>query len=170
VEVVKRLLGNLLSDPRNDKYRKVRLGNPRIKESVADRECGVDLLEAVGFRVADKGGELFAVMDEVPGDARLGWIRQAVLLLQRARPSTPPPKQADAKGTRPDGVGEQQGVKRPVDHQVRHVIHQLLVSVTSKIMCQSNQFNRVWLLLICLLYDFLNILVPNSVSASTWLG
>uniref|UniRef100_A0A0E0BI51 UBX domain-containing protein n=1 Tax=Oryza glumipatula TaxID=40148 RepID=A0A0E0BI51_9ORYZ len=58
-------------------------------------------------------------MDEVPGDARLGWIRQAVLLLQRARPSTPPPKQADAKGTRPDGVGEQQGVKRPVDHQIR---------------------------------------------------
>ncbi|EAZ27882.1 hypothetical protein OsJ_11836 [Oryza sativa Japonica Group] len=118
-KVVKRLLGNLLSDPRNDKYRKVRLGNPRIKEAVADRECGVDLLEAVGFRVADKGGELFAVMDEVPGDARLGWIRQAVLLLQRARPSTPPPKQADAKGTRPDGVGEQQGVKRPVDHQIR---------------------------------------------------
>uniref|UniRef100_A0A0D3FLJ9 PUB domain-containing protein n=1 Tax=Oryza barthii TaxID=65489 RepID=A0A0D3FLJ9_9ORYZ len=114
-----RLLGNLLSDPRNDKHRKVRLGNPRIKEAVADRECGVDLLEAVGFRVADKGGELFAVMDEVPGDARLGWIRQAVLLLQRARPSTPPPKQADAKGTRPDGVGEQQGVKRPVDHQIR---------------------------------------------------
>uniref|UniRef100_A0A0E0M0Z8 UBX domain-containing protein n=1 Tax=Oryza punctata TaxID=4537 RepID=A0A0E0M0Z8_ORYPU len=119
VEVVKRLLGNLLSDPRNDRYRKVRLGNPRIKEAVADREGGVDLLEAVGFRVADEGGELFAVMDEVPGDARLGGIRQAVLLLERARPSTPPQMQVDAKETRPNGVSEQQGIKKPVDRQIR---------------------------------------------------
>ncbi|BAF25036.2 Os09g0401600 [Oryza sativa Japonica Group] len=119
VEVVKRLLGNLLSDPRNDKYRKVRLGNPRIKEALADREGGVDLLEAVGFRVADEGGELFALMDEVPGDARLGGIRQAVLLLERARPSTPPQTQADAKETCPNGVSEEQGIKKPVDRQIR---------------------------------------------------
>uniref|UniRef100_A0A0D9XDI9 Uncharacterized protein n=1 Tax=Leersia perrieri TaxID=77586 RepID=A0A0D9XDI9_9ORYZ len=120
VELVKKLLGNLLADPGNEKFRKVRLGNPRIKEAVADREGGLDLLEAVGFRVADDGGELFAVMDEVPGDARLGGIRQAVLLLERARPSTTTPQtQADAKGSCPNGVNERKEVVKPVDRQIR---------------------------------------------------
>ncbi|KAF0915615.1 hypothetical protein E2562_037469 [Oryza meyeriana var. granulata] len=119
VEVVKKLLGNLLADPRNDKYRRVRLGNPRIKEAVADREGGLDLLEAVGFRVVDEGGELFALMDETPEDARLGGIRQAVLLLERAWPSTPPQPQGDANQSCPNGVTEQQEIKKPVDRQIR---------------------------------------------------
>ncbi|XP_015696511.2 plant UBX domain-containing protein 2 [Oryza brachyantha] len=119
VEVVKRLLGNLLADAGNDKYRRIRLGNPRIKEAVADREGGLDLLEAVGFRVVDEGGELFALMDEVPGDARLGGIRQAVLLLEKAHPSTPQQPQADAKESCPNGVSEQHEIKKPVDRQIR---------------------------------------------------
>ncbi|CAD6225041.1 unnamed protein product [Miscanthus lutarioriparius] len=86
VEVVKRLLGNLLREPGNDKFRRVRLGNPRIKEAVANRKGGVELLEAVGFSVGDEGGEPFAVMGEVPSDARLNGIRRAVLLLEGDTP------------------------------------------------------------------------------------
>ncbi|KAL6846596.1 hypothetical protein ACP4OV_024044 [Aristida adscensionis] len=117
VEVLKRLLGNLLREPANDKYRRVRLGNPRIKEAVADRKGGLELLEAVGFRVGDEGGELFAVMDEVPGDAKLGGIRRAVLLLERACPSAPPAQvEAEAKESR---VDEQAAVKKTIDRQIR---------------------------------------------------
>ncbi|WVZ64901.1 hypothetical protein U9M48_014351 [Paspalum notatum var. saurae] len=119
VEVVKRLLGNLLREPGNEKFRRVRLGNPRIKEAVADREGGLDLLEAVGFRVGDEGGELFAVMDEVPGDARLSGIRRAVLLLERAHPSAPPAKVEDEAKESGSSVVDGQEEVKTIDRQVR---------------------------------------------------
>ncbi|CAL5095857.1 unnamed protein product [Urochloa decumbens] len=120
VEVLKRLMGNLLRDPRSDKFRRVRLGNPRIKEAIADREGGVELLEAVGFRVGDEDGELFAVMDQVPGDARLAGIRRAVLLLETAHPSAPPTQvEADPKESCSNGVDGQEEVKKTVDRQIR---------------------------------------------------
>jgi len=119
VEVLKRLLGNLLREPGSDKFRRVRLGNPRIKEAVADREGGMELLEAVGFRVGDEGGELFAVMDEVPGDARLSEIRRAVLLLERAHPSASPAQvETDSKESCSNGVGGQEEASKTIDRQV----------------------------------------------------
>ncbi|PAN12320.1 hypothetical protein PAHAL_2G259200 [Panicum hallii] len=120
VEVLKRLLGNLLREPGSDKFRRVRLGNPRIKEAVADREGGLELLEAVGFRVGEEGGELFAVMDEVPGDARLSGIRRAVLLLERAHPSASPAQvETDSKESRNNGVDGQQEASKTIDRQIR---------------------------------------------------
>ncbi|CAM0951291.1 unnamed protein product [Alopecurus aequalis] len=122
VEVAKKLLGNLLKEPGNDKYRRVRLGNPRIKEAVADREGGLELLEAAGFTIGDQSGELFAVMDETPNDARLGGIRQAVLLLERSHPSAPlqtPVEAASKESHLNKGVDEQSEVKKIVDRQIR---------------------------------------------------
>ncbi|KAM3275240.1 hypothetical protein ACQJBY_043915 [Aegilops geniculata] len=121
VEVVKKLLGNLLKEPGNDKYRRVRLGNPRIKEAVADREGGLELLEAVGFTIGDESGELFAVMDETPAEARLSGIRQAVLLLERSHPSAPLPTLAgsESKESCRSGVDEQKEVNKIVDRQIR---------------------------------------------------
>ncbi|XP_047048989.1 plant UBX domain-containing protein 2-like [Lolium rigidum] len=122
VEVAKRLLGNLLREPGNDKFRRVRLANPRIKDAVADREGGLDLLEAAGFAVGDEGGELFAVMDEAPSDARLGGIRRAVLLLERSHPSAPvqtPVEAASSKESGRSGVDEQKEVQKIVDRQIR---------------------------------------------------
>ncbi|KAL6600771.1 hypothetical protein ACP70R_045056 [Stipagrostis hirtigluma subsp. patula] len=119
VEVLKRLLGNLIKEPGNDKFRRVRLGNPRIKEAVADRKGGLELLEAVGFRVGDEDGELFAVMDEVPGDAKLGGIRRAVLLLERACPSAPAQVEAQPTESCGNGVHEQEEIKKTIDRQTR---------------------------------------------------
>jgi UBX domain-containing protein 6 len=118
VEVVKRLLGNLLKEPGNDKFRRVRLSNPRIKEALADREGGVELLEAVGFRIGDEGGEMFAVMDETPGEARLGGIRRAVLLLEKAHPSEPVQVEAVPKESCRNAAEEQEKVKETIDRQV----------------------------------------------------
>ncbi|RLN35548.1 plant UBX domain-containing protein 2 [Panicum miliaceum] len=119
VEVLKRLLGNLLREPGSDKFRRVRLGNPRIKEAVADREGGLELLEAVGFRVGEEGGELFAVMDEVPGDARLSGIRRAVLLLERAHPSASPAQvETDSKESRSNAVDGQEEASKTIDRQI----------------------------------------------------
>jgi len=118
VEVVKRLLGNLLREPGNDKFRKVRLSNPRIKEALADRDGGVELLEAVGFTVGDEGGEPFAVMDQVPSEAKLNGIRRAVLLLEGQHPSAPPVKaEAEAKESCSNVAHVQEGAKA-IDRQV----------------------------------------------------
>ncbi|XP_047048405.1 plant UBX domain-containing protein 2-like [Lolium rigidum] len=121
VEVAKRLLANLLREPGNDKFRRVRLANPRIKDAVADRDGGLDLLEAAGFAVGDQGGELFAVMDEPPSDARLAGIRRAVLLLERSHPSAPvqTPVEAAPKESGRSGADEQKEVNRIVDRQIR---------------------------------------------------
>ncbi|CAL5074386.1 unnamed protein product [Urochloa decumbens] len=101
-------------------FRRVRLGNPRIKEAVADREGGVEFLEPVGFQVGDEDGELFAVMDEVPGDVRLARIRRVVLLLERAHPSAPLAQvEADPKESCSNGVDGQEEVKKAVDRQIR---------------------------------------------------
>ncbi|CAL5074387.1 unnamed protein product [Urochloa decumbens] len=106
--------------PKSDKFRRVRLGNPRIKEAVADREGGVEFLEPVGFQVGDEDGELFAVMDEVPGDVRLARIRRVVLLLERAHPSAPLAQvEADPKESCSNGVDGQEEVKKAVDRQIR---------------------------------------------------
>jgi UBX domain-containing protein 6 len=120
VEVAKKLLGNLLKEPGNDKFRRVRLANPRIKEAVADREGGLELLEAAGFSIGDEGGELFAVMDETPSDARLGGIRRAVLLLERSHPSAPvqAPVDAASKESCRSGADEQKEAMKIVDRQV----------------------------------------------------
>lgn len=128
VEVVKRLLGNLLREPGNDKFRRVRLSNPRIKEAVADREGGVELLEAVGFSIGDEGGEPFAVMGEVPSHARLNGIRRAVLLLEAAHPSAPPAK-AEAEAKESNVADVQEGAKaidRQVSRGFRLVIRHLM--------------------------------------------
>jgi UBX domain-containing protein 6 len=118
VEVVKLLLGNLLREPGNDKFRRVRLGNPRIKEAVADREGGLQLLEAVGFRVGDEGSEMFVVMDETPGEASLRGIRRAVLLLEKAHPSAPVQVEAEPKESCRNAAEEQEKVKETIDRQV----------------------------------------------------
>ncbi|XP_066390215.1 plant UBX domain-containing protein 2-like [Miscanthus floridulus] len=133
VEVVKRLLGNLLREPGNDKFRRVRLGNPRIKEAVTDRDGGVELLEAVGFTVGDEGGEPIAVMDEVPSDARLNGIRRAVLLLEGAHPSAPPVKaEAEAKESSSNVADVQEGAKT-IDRQIR-----VFVSVPGSSVAQND--------------------------------
>ncbi|XWS69374.1 hypothetical protein CRYUN_Cryun04dG0173600 [Craigia yunnanensis] len=67
VEVVLRLLRNIVKEPGNDKFRKIRMSNPKIREAVGEVTGGVELLEVVGFELKEEGGEMWAVM-EVPKD------------------------------------------------------------------------------------------------------
>lgn len=81
VEIVTRLLKNVAGDPRNERFRKIRLGNPRIKEAIGDARGGLELLECVGFRVKEEDGEKWAAMDEPP-QGRIDVIREAISLLE----------------------------------------------------------------------------------------
>ena len=46
-----RALSNVVNDPSNAKYRKMRLANKKVAAAVLDTDGGLQLLEAVGFRV-----------------------------------------------------------------------------------------------------------------------
>ena len=55
LDVLSRLLGNLVASPHEARYRQVRLSNPRVRRAVADAPGGCELLEACGF-VVHRGG------------------------------------------------------------------------------------------------------------------
>ncbi|XP_022776457.1 plant UBX domain-containing protein 2-like [Durio zibethinus] len=81
VEVVHRLLRNIVKEPGNDKFRKIRMSNPRIREAVGDVAGGVELLVFVGFELKEEGGEMWAVM-EVPKEELISLINKAIMLLE----------------------------------------------------------------------------------------
>ncbi|XP_042444900.1 plant UBX domain-containing protein 2-like [Zingiber officinale] len=81
VDVVLKLLGNVAKDPANEKFRRIRMGNPKIKEAVGDAKGGKELLEYVGFRLGEEAGEVWATM-EVPSSEQVAVIKEAVLLLE----------------------------------------------------------------------------------------
>nr|XP_009417657.2 PREDICTED: plant UBX domain-containing protein 2 [Musa acuminata subsp. malaccensis] len=80
VEVVLKLLGNVAREPQNEKFRRIRMGNPKIKEAVGARG-GVELLESVGFRLAEEEGEVWATM-EAPSEEQIAVIKEATTLLE----------------------------------------------------------------------------------------
>lgn len=71
-----------MREPENDKFRRIRMGNPKIKEAVGDVKGGVELLECVGFQIAEDGGEIWATM-EVPDEERIRVVKDAVASLER---------------------------------------------------------------------------------------
>ncbi|RZR79285.1 hypothetical protein BHM03_00004978, partial [Ensete ventricosum] len=81
VEVVLKLLGNVAREPQNDKFRRIRMGNPKIKEAVGDARGGAELLESVGFRLGEEEGEVWATMD-APSEEQIAVIKEATTLLE----------------------------------------------------------------------------------------
>lgn len=81
VEIVLKLLKNIVKEPENVKFRRIRLGNPKIKEAIADVAGGLDLLECVGFELKEESDEMWAVM-EVASSEKVKLIKQAVYLLE----------------------------------------------------------------------------------------
>ncbi|XVF85423.1 hypothetical protein PTKIN_Ptkin17bG0117000 [Pterospermum kingtungense] len=104
VEVILRLLRNIVKEPGNDKFRKIRMSNPKIREAVGEVAGGVELLEFVGFELKEEGGEMWAVM-ESPKEERIGLIDKAVTLMEPGKieqlkkseniPSTAPAEKID---------------------------------------------------------------------------
>ncbi|KAM0949092.1 putative UBX domain, PUB domain, Ubiquitin-like domain superfamily, PUB-like domain superfamily [Dioscorea sansibarensis] len=82
VEIVLKLLRNVTREPENDKFRRIRMGNPKIKQAVGDVKGGMELLECVGFQIAEDGGEIWATM-EVPDEERIRVVKDAVASLER---------------------------------------------------------------------------------------
>ncbi|KAJ4972986.1 hypothetical protein NE237_006160 [Protea cynaroides] len=84
VEVVLKLLRNIIKEPNNAKFRRIRMSNPKIREAVGAVAGGVELLEYVGFRLQEEDGEMWAIMEE-PSEEQVALIKESTLLLERRK-------------------------------------------------------------------------------------
>ncbi|CAA0841646.1 Plant UBX domain-containing protein 2 [Striga hermonthica] len=80
-EIMLILLKNVVKDPANAKFRKIRIGNPKIKEAVGDVPGGIELLLCVGFDLIEENGEMWLVMDD-PCSERLRLAKAVISLLE----------------------------------------------------------------------------------------
>ncbi|XP_076921671.1 plant UBX domain-containing protein 2-like [Bidens hawaiensis] len=135
VEIVLKLLRNIVKEPENVKFRKIRLGNPKIKEAIADVAGGLDLLECVGFELKEENGEMWAVM-EAASDEKVKLIKQAVRLLEPPKNDNVQPAAATAQAK---AVVEPVEVKK-VERQIR-VFFSVSESVAAKIELPDSFYN-----------------------------
>ncbi|CAH8363527.1 unnamed protein product [Eruca vesicaria subsp. sativa] len=84
VDVLLRLLKNIVKEPENGKFRKIRMSNAKIKEAIGDVAGGVEILEFVGFELKEENDEVWAVMD-VPEQDRTQLINEVVGMLENRK-------------------------------------------------------------------------------------
>jgi UBX domain-containing protein 6 len=112
-----RLLSNILGDSKAEKFRRVRLANPKIRETVGMALGGVEFLESVGFHLIADGEEVVAVMDET-SETQLGRIKQALVLLEPHYVSGSLPSITASQLSSQSSVPANQPELRKVDRQV----------------------------------------------------
>ncbi|GFP83550.1 UBX domain-containing protein 6 [Phtheirospermum japonicum] len=130
-EVILRLLKNVVKEPENAKFRKMRMGNPKIKEAIGDVPGGIELLECVGFELKEEGGEMWFVMDD-PSEGRVGLVKNVVSLLE-------PKKVEELTLTAPAKV-EDPVEPKLVDRQIR-VFFSVPESVAARIELPDSFYN-----------------------------
>lgn len=118
VEVVLKLLTNIVREPENAKFRKIRMSNPKIREAIGEVAGGVEFLELVGFELREEEGDVWAAM-EVPSEERIGIMKQAIELLE-------PPKVQEPQKTKsspsPASVEVDEKVEpKKIDRQVYQI-------------------------------------------------
>ncbi|KAJ6910812.1 plant UBX domain-containing protein 2 isoform X1 [Populus alba x Populus x berolinensis] len=118
VEVVLRLLRNIVKEPANAKFRRIRMGNPKIREAVTEVAGGVELLEIVGFGLKEEGGEMWAILEEAPKEERIGLINKVIGLLEPRKEEQEGPR-AEAKPSDAPAETEEQVEPKKVDRQIR---------------------------------------------------
>ncbi|XP_016469424.1 plant UBX domain-containing protein 2-like [Nicotiana tabacum] len=131
VEVVIKLLKNIVKEPENAKFRKIRMGNPKIKEAIGDVVGGVELLEFVGFELKEDGGEIWAVMD-VPSEEQLVMLKNVVSLLE--------PKKVEELVSVSQVKASEPVEPKKIDRQIR-VFFSVPESVAAKIELPDSFFN-----------------------------
>ncbi|KAH7834980.1 hypothetical protein Vadar_021694 [Vaccinium darrowii] len=130
VEIVLKLLRNIVKEPQNAKFRRVRMGNPKIREAISEVTGGVELLEGVGFGLREEDGEMWAVM-ELPSEEQIVGIKTAISLLE-------PQKVESMPSAAPQTVEPVEPTK--VDRQIR-VFFSVPESVAAKIELPDSFYN-----------------------------
>lgn len=116
LEIVLRLLRNIVKEPENAKFRRIRMSNPKIAKAIAEAVGGVELLEFVGFQLKEEEGDMWAVM-EAPSKEQIGVINKVIELLEPRKTEEPPKKVEDQNSVASSAVNEPDAPKK-IDRQV----------------------------------------------------
>lgn len=136
MEIVTKLLKNVAREPGNEKFRKIRMGNPKIKEAIGDVRGGLELLECVGFKIHEEDGEKWATMEE-PMLEKIRVIQEAISLIERWKAKEPA---MAVNGTLDRLVAKQEMVPKKIDRKVR-VFFSVPESVAAKIDLSDSFYN-----------------------------
>ncbi|KAI5066000.1 hypothetical protein GOP47_0018624 [Adiantum capillus-veneris] len=109
IDVFLRILRNIVRSPELEKYRKIRLSNPKIHDTVGMALGGVELLEAVGFTYQTEEEEIWAVMDP-PSMDKINAMQVVITQLEKCGSGSSKEKISS---------NEKAPVQRKVDRQVR---------------------------------------------------
>lgn len=131
VDVVMKLLGNIVKEPTNAKFRKIRMGNSKIKEAIGDVVGGVELLEFVGFELKEESGEIWAVMD-VPSEEQLVKLKNVVSVLE--------PNKVEVLASASRVKASEPVEPKKIDRQIK-VFFSVSESVAAKIVLPDSFFN-----------------------------
>lgn len=134
-EVMVKLLRNIVKEPENSKFRKIRMGNPKIKEAIADVAGGVELLEYVGFELRDEDGEVWAAMDVPPEEERIVLLQKTLSFLEAAESKKP-----ENISSADQGKAEEPAEPRKIDRQIR-VFFAVPENIAAKIHLPDSFFN-----------------------------
>ncbi|KAL1365862.1 hypothetical protein HN51_013817 [Arachis hypogaea] len=117
IDILLKLLKNVVREPENAKFRKIRLGNPKIKEAVAEVIGGTELICFLGFELKDENGETWAVM-ELPSEEQIRLIKKATLLLESQLVLQVSPKSENLAAASADNI-DAKPESKPIDRQVK---------------------------------------------------
>ncbi|XP_027342574.1 plant UBX domain-containing protein 2 [Abrus precatorius] len=137
VDVVLKLLRNIGREPENVKFRKIRMNNPKIKETVGEVTGGVELLSFIGFELREENGETWAVM-EVPTEEQIKLIKKAIVLLESQLVQGPTKSGNSVSATNAEIDAKVE--PKPVDRQVK-VFFAVPESIAAKIELPDSFYN-----------------------------
>ncbi|KAJ8770265.1 hypothetical protein K2173_012707 [Erythroxylum novogranatense] len=137
VEVMLRLLRNIVKEPENAKFRRIRMANPKIKEVVAEVAGGVELLEFVGFELKEENAEMWAIMEGA--EEKSSMINKVISLLEH-RKVEESSKTEESKMSNASLERKEQIETKTIDRQIR-VFFSVPESVAAKIELPDSFYN-----------------------------
>ncbi|XP_057544621.1 plant UBX domain-containing protein 2 [Amaranthus tricolor] len=137
IDVILRLLRNIVKEPENPKFRRIRMGNPKIREAIGEVSGAVELLEVVGFELKEEEGEMWAVMN-TPSETHILMLKDSVRLLERTKEVASTVK-GDANIEEETKVHENE--PKVIDRQIK-VFFSVPESVAARIELPDSFYNR----------------------------
>jgi len=107
IATLQKIIANVVKDPGNDKYRKLRLSNAMVSKNIGKHWSAMDFLRVLGFQRktiqncsdAKSGGddakEEYLIAEGIPDDSKLALYAQAQTLLQQLQTRCQPGFVAD---------------------------------------------------------------------------
>ncbi|RYQ97197.1 hypothetical protein Ahy_B08g093215 [Arachis hypogaea] len=125
IDIILKLLKNVIREPENAKFRKIRLGNPKIKKAVVDITSGTELICFLGFELKDENDETWTIM-ELLLEEQIRLIKKATLLLESQPVLQVSPKSENLAAASADNI-DAKPESKPINRQEASLYFEIIV-------------------------------------------